>query len=160
MSNEEYLRRLIETFPALEEPLKLYPSLIVIGIIFSILAAAILVYIIFHIYWEWPIYDIEDFPVGATIGLIVCVIILVACFTNISKSHKKYDEEYNQYIVKLETYKIDKAKFDQEQEALFEQRKQYTIYLDGVKVEYNTVLFSQYDCKVIDEDQTIYLTHK
>ena len=160
MSNEEYLRKLIESFPELVEPLKTYQGFIFFGILFSIVAAILLIYVIIHIYWELPIYDIEDFPAGATIGLIACIIVLVFCFASVGKSHKKYDEEYDQYLNKLETYEIDKAKFDQEQEELFEQRKQYTIYLDGVKVDYNTVLFSQYDCKIIDEDQTIYLTHK
>lgn len=160
MSNDEFLRTLMEKFPELKEPQAYGGVFLFLGIIFGILAILFLVGVIYNIIDNLPLWGISDFPIGHTVAFIIATVITIVNFGSVADAVKAYKIDYEAYLDKQETYKVDEAKFNQEQEALYEQRKMYTIYLDGTKVDYNTVLICQYNYQIIDEEQTIYLTHK
>lgn len=156
MSNDDFLKSIIPMFRELVEP-KLDISGEIIFIVIGLIITVIFVCLGF--------YAMRDY---SSTGTIVACFVVAALpliwvgynIKNIVVAKHAYDIEYENYLVQSETYNNEKKKYYEEQAELYLQRREYTIYLDGVEVEYDKVLFSQYEFSVIDENQTIYLATK
>lgn len=153
MSNDDFLKSIIPMFRELVEP-KLDISIEILFIVIGLIITVIFVGL--------GIYAIKD---DSSTSMIVGCFVIAALpliwvgynIKNIIVAKQAYDIEYENYLVQSETYNNEKKKYYEEQAELYLQRREYTIYLDGVEVEYDKVLFSQYKFSVVDENKTIYL---
>ena len=153
MSNDDFLKSIIPMFGELIEP-KFDISIEILFIVLGLIVTGIFVGL--------GIYAIKDY--SSTSMIVGCFVIAALPLIwvgynvkNIAVAKQTYDIEYENYLVQSETYNNEKKKYYEEQAELYLQRREYTIYLDGVEVEYDKVLFSQYKFSVVDENKTIYL---
>lgn len=153
MSNDDFLKSIIPAFEELIEP-NLDISLQIIFIVCGLILAAVFLALGFH--------AMKDY--SSKSAVVVCFVIAAmpllwtgANIKDIIRVKQDYNIAYENYLVQSETYNNEKKKYYQEQAELYEKRKNYTIYLDGVEVDYDKVLFSQYKFSVIDEKEVIYL---
>ena len=70
-----------------------------------------------------------------------------------------YDEIVAEVQKEHEVYEAQVQAFEEERERTVQRQKQYTVYLDGVEIEYNKVHLADYKVYVDDSQQAIYLTH-
>jgi uncharacterized protein YoxC len=70
-----------------------------------------------------------------------------------------YDEIVAEVRKEHEVYEAQVQAFEEERERTVQRQKQYTVYLDGVEIEYNKVHLADYKVYVDDSQQAIYLTH-
>ena len=70
-----------------------------------------------------------------------------------------YDEIVAEVQKEHEVYEAQVQAFEEERERTVQRQKQYTVYLDGVEIDYNKVHFADYKVYVDDNQQAIYLTH-
>lgn len=73
--------------------------------------------------------------------------------------HVHYDEIVAEVQKEHEVYEAQVKAFEEERERTVQRQKQYTVYLDGVEIEYNKVHLADYKVYVDDSQQAIYLTH-
>lgn len=70
---------------------------------------------------------------------------------------------YDEIVAKVQKehaeYEAGVKAFEEERERTVQRQKQYTVYLDGVEIEYNKVHLADYKVYVDDNQQAIYLTH-
>ena len=153
MNNDDFLKSIIPAFRELVEPtfdISTQIIFIVCGLILAVIFIAIGCY---------ATRDYSSKGVVVTCFVIAAIPLLWtgANIKDIIKVKQDYNIAYENYLVQSETYNNEKKKYYQEQAELYEKRKNYTIYLDGVEVDYDKVLFSQYKFNVVDENETIYL---
>ena len=73
--------------------------------------------------------------------------------------HIHYDEIVAKVQKEHAEYEAGVKAFEEERERTVQRQKQYTVYLDGVEIEYNKVHLADYKVYVDDSQQAIYLTH-
>ena len=79
---------------------------------------------------------------------------------NTIQIHNTYKTDVIKYEQDLAEYNEALPKWEEERERVIEAQKQYPIYFNGIKVDYDNVRFVNYKVIVDDNEQVIYLSDK
>ena len=134
-----------------------------------------------------PEYTVKELVIAAIICLVVAVVFVVCAITSgrdepwvkvmfygfsfvafglfalaglgAINQYLHYDEIVAKVQKEHAEYEAGVKAFEEERERTVQRQKQYTVYLDGVEIEYNKVHLADYKVYVDDSQQAIYLTH-
>ena len=166
MDNDEYLKSLIGEFsdhffnaatPA-HSPEYSVKEMVILAFVF--LAAAVILVI-------WGLVSKRNGSwngTWASESLLYCFAFIafgLFVFTGLGAiyQYNHYDEIVAKVQKEHAEYEAQVKAFEEQRERTVQKQKQYTVYLDGVEVEYNTVHLADYKVFVDDSQQAIYLTH-
>lgn len=155
MTNEEFLRQLYGILTAPVAPVDvIYDNIMLVSI--ALVLSAILWVTAFCLWRK-----------EADMSAILCYVLsgfflVVGLFGtyNTIHAHNVYKTAVIKYEQDLAEYNEALPKWEEERERVIEAQKQYPIYLDGIKVEYDNVRFVNYTVIVDNNEQVIYLSDK
>lgn len=161
MDNDEYLRSLIGEFsdyyfnanPA-HLPEYSVKELVITAIVCLVIAVVFVV-------WGFSSRRSKSLVSGSffyALSFLAFGIFVVAGLGAINQ-YVHYDEIVAKVQKEHEVYEAQVQAFEEERERTVQRQKQYTVYLDGVEIEYNKVHLADYKVYVDDNQQAIYLTH-
>ena len=160
MDNDEYLRSLIGEFsdyyfnanPA-HLPEYSVKELVITAIVCLVIAVVFVV-------WGFSSRRSKSLVSGSffyALSFLAFGIFVVAGLGAINQ-YVHYDEIVAKVQKEHEVYEAQVQAFEEERERTVQRQKQYTVYLDGVEIEYNKVHLADYKVYVDDNQQAIYLT--